>query len=326
MDEQSSILIAIVIGVILLVGILLLVVPEPAERAIIATERLDVAVLAFRNSSSWRGADGQGPGETLRGRVESRLVGETGINVFSRAQLDALLIERALGTSGIIDPATAVEIGTLTGVSKLVTGAVYAVDTLSEPTTLCVRWQDGNCAEEVPAVKYSVRVLAQVEVIDARTGKIEQSTDTTGSSDTTIRQGVSFGSFDSLIASAADQIADQVASRLTSTYTRELRYGLYDSVKTKGDGYVGKNETTRFSTSDDAQLIVHFVRVRNGDSFDVQWIDPSGNVLDQTQDVVSNGEWQLYSWNLGGRAPGRYHVTGSIAGTPAFDAPFTVGP
>jgi hypothetical protein len=326
MDEQSSILIAIVIGVILLVGILLLVVPEPAERAIIATERLDVAVLAFRNSSSWRGADGQGPGETLRGRVESRLVGETGINVFSRAQLDALLIERALGTSGIIDPATAVEIGTLTGVSKLVTGAVYAVDTLSEPTTLCVRWQDGNCAEEVPAVKYSVRVLAQVEVIDARTGKIEQSTDTTGSSDTTIRQGVSFGSFDSLIASAADQIADQVANRLTSTYTRELRYGLYDSVKTKGDGYVGKNETTRFSTSDDAQLIVHFVRVRNGDSFDVQWIDPSGAILDRMEDVVSNGEWQLYSWNLGGRAPGRYHVTGSIAGTPAFDAPFTVGP
>jgi hypothetical protein len=326
MNEQSGIVIAIVVGVILLVGILLLVIPEPAERAVIATERLDVAVLAFGNSSSWRGADGRGPGETLRGRVESRLVGETGINVFSRAQLDALLIERALGTSGIIDPATAVEIGTLTGVSKLVTGAVYAVDTLSEPTTLCVRWQDGNCAEEVAAVKYSVRVLAQVEVIDARTGKIEQSTDTTGSSDTTLRQGVSFGSFDSLIASAADQIADQVASRLTSTYTRELRYGLYDSVKTKGDGYVGKSDTTRFSTSDDAQLIVHFVRVRNGDSFDVQWIDPSGAILDRTEDVVSNGEWQLYTWNLAGRAPGRYHVTGSIAGTPAFDAPFTVGP
>jgi hypothetical protein len=321
MNEQTGIVIAIVIGVILVIGILLLVIPEPAERAVIATERLDVAVLAFRNSSSWRGAE-----ETLRGRVESRLVGETGINVFSRAQLDALLMERALGTSGIIDPTTAVEIGTLTGVSKLVTGTVYAVDTLSEPTTLCVRWQDGNCAEVVAAEKYSVRVLAQVEVIDALTGKIEQSTDTTGSSETTLRQGVSFGSFDSLIASAADEISDQVASHLTSTYTRELRYGLYESVKTKGDGYVGKNETVRFSASDDAQLIVHFVRVRNGDPFDIQWIDPSGNVLDQTQDVVSNGEWQLYTWDLAGRAPGRYHVTGSIAGNQAFDAPFTVGP
>ncbi len=320
MDEQGGILIAIVIGVILLVGIVLLVVPEPSERAVVATERLDVAVLAFRNSSSWRGAE-----ETLRGRVESQLVSETGINVFSRAQLDALLIERALGTSGIIDPATAVEIGTLTGVSKLVTGTVYAVDTLSQPTTLCVRWDSGNCVEEVAATKYSVRVLAQVEVIDARTGRIEQSTDTSGSAETTVRQGTAFGSYDSLIASAADDIAGQVADRLTSTYTRELRYGLYESVKTKGDGYVGKNETYRFSTSDDVQLIVHFVRVRDGDLFDIQWIDPSGSVVERTEDVISDGEWQLYTWDLAGRAAGRYHVQGWIAGSQAFDAPFTVG-
>jgi hypothetical protein len=320
MNEQSGIVIAIVLGVILLVGILFLIVPEPAQRAVVATERLDVAVLAFRNSSSWRGAE-----ETLRGRVESRLVSEAGINVFSRAQLDALLIEQALGTSGVIDPATAVEIGTLTGVSKLVTGTVYAVDTLSEPTTLCIRYQDGNCIEEAPAVKYSVRVLAQVEVIDARTGRIEQSTDTSGAGQTTVRQGTAFGSYDSLIASAADDIAGQVADRLTSTYTRELRYGLYESVKTKNDGYVGKNETHRFSTTDDVQLIVHFVRVRDGDLFDIQWIDPSGAIVDRTEDVISDGEWQLYTWDLAGRAPGRYHVQGWIAGSQAFDAPFTVG-
>lgn len=320
MNEQSSIVIAIVLGVILLVGILLLVIPEPAEQAVVATERLDVAVLAFRNSSSWRGAE-----ETLRGRVESRLVSESGINVFSRAQLDALLIERALGTSGVIDPATAVEIGTLTGVSKILTGTVYAVDTLSEPTTLCIRWQDGNCIEEAPGVKYSVRVLAQVEVIDARTGRIEQSTDTSGSGETTVRQGTAFGSYDSLIASADDNIAGQVADRLTSTYTRELRYGLYESVKTKGNGYVGKGETYRFSTTEDVNLIVHFTRVRDGDLFDLQWIDPAGAIVDHTEDVISDGEWQLYTWDLTGRAPGRYHVQGWIAGSQAFDAPFTVG-
>ncbi len=320
MSDQTGILIAILVGVVLIAGLLLLVIPEPSEQAVIATERLDVAVLAFRNSSSWRGAE-----ETLRGRVESQLVGQSGINVFSRAQLDALLIERALGTSGIIDPATAVEIGTLTGVSKLVTGTVYAVDTLSEPTTLCVKWDAGSCIEEVAATKYSVRVMAQVEVIDARSGRIEQSTDTSGSADTTVRQGTAFGSYDSLIAAAADNIAGQVGDRLTSTYTRELRYGLYESVKTKGPGYVGKGETYRYSTTDDAQLIVHFVRVRDGDLFDIQWIDPSGAVVDRTEDVVSDGEWQLYTWDLAGRAPGRYHVQGWIAGSQAFDAPFTVG-
>ncbi len=320
MDDQTGILIAIVLGIALIVGILLLVVPEPAQQAVIATERLDVAVLTFRNGSSWRGAD-----ETLRGRVESKLVSEPGVNVFSRAQLDALLIERALGTSGIIDPATAVEIGTLTGVSKLITGTVYAVDTLSEPTTMCVKWDAGNCIEEAPATHYTIRVLGQVEVIDARTGRIEQSTDTSGAADTTVRQGTAFGGYDSLIASASDDIAQQVAGRLTTTYTRELRYGLYQSVKTKGSGYVGQGETHRFSTTDDVQLIVHFTRVRDGDSFDVQWIDPSGAVVDRTEDVVSDGEWRLYTWNLEARTAGRYHVQGWIAESQAFDAPFTVG-
>jgi hypothetical protein len=320
MDDQTGILVAIVVGIVLIAGLLLLVIPEPAQQAVIATERLDVAVLSFRNSSSWRGAQ-----ETLRGRVETQLVSESGINVFSRAQLDALLIERALGTSGIIDPATAVEIGTLTGVSKLVTGAVYAVDTPTEPTTLCLKWEAGSCIEEVAATKYMVRVMAQVEVIDARTGRIEQSTDTTGSAETTVREGAAFGSYDSLIASASDEIARQVADRLTSTYTRELRYGLYESVKTKGSGYVGKNETHRYATTDDAQMVVHFTRVRDGDLFDIQWLDAEGDVLNKTEDVVSDDEWQLYTWDLAGLAPGRYHVVGWIAGSLAFDAPFTVG-
>lgn len=321
MSDQTGILIAILVGVAVIAGLLLLVVPEPSEQAVIATERLDVAVLAFRNSASWRGAE-----ETLRGRVEARLVREDAINVYSRAQLDALLMERALATSGIIDPATAVEIGTLTGVSKLVTGTVYAADTLSEPTTLCVKWEGGNCVEEVAGTKYTVRVMAQVEVTDTRTGRIEQSTDKTGTGETTVRQDAKFGGYDSLVASACDSIADQVADQLTSTYTRELRYGLYESAKTKGSGYVGKGETRRFSTEDDVQLIVHFTRVRDGDLFDVQWVDPSGAVVDRTEDVVSDGEWQLYTWDLSGRAPGRYHVRGWISGLQAFDAPFTVGP
>lgn len=321
MSDQTGVLLAILIGVVLIVGIVLLVIPEPSERAVVATERLDVAVLAFRNSSSWRGAE-----ETLRGRVESKLVGEAGVNVFSRSQLDALLIERALGTSGIIDPATAVEIGTLTGVSKLVTGTVYAVDTLSEPTTICVQWDRGNCVEEAAANKYSVKLLAQVEVIDARTGRIEQSTDTSGSAESTVRQGAAFGSYDSLIASAADKVAEQVASHLTSTYTRELRFGLYEGYKVKGEGYIGKGETHRFSASDDVQLIVHFTRVEDGDLFDIQWIDPSGAIVDHAEDVVMDDEWQLYTWDLSTRAPGRYHVQGWIAGSLAFDAPFTVSP
>ena len=106
MDEDAGLLIALAVGIILIVGLLFLVIPEPAERAVIATERLDIAVLAFRNSSSWSGAQ-----ETVRGRIETGLVNETGIHVYSRTQLDALLVEQSLSATGLLDPATAVRIG-----------------------------------------------------------------------------------------------------------------------------------------------------------------------------------------------------------------------
>lgn len=319
MKDGTAILLAVVLGVVLVAAFLMLFIPEPGERAVIATERLDVAVLAFRNSSSWRGAE-----ETLRGRVEYGLVNEQGINVVSRAQLDTLLMERALSASGIIDPATAIEIGTLTGVSKLVTGTVYAVDAQAEDTTLCLTWKDGACIEEVPAQKYTARMLAQVEVIDARTGRIENALDTSGSSSTTLRKETLFGGFDSLLAAAATDIAGRVASRVSETYTRELWYGLYESVKTKRAGYVGSGETSRFTTRDEVHLVVHFTRARDGDLFDVMWVAPSGAEIETVADVIGNGEWRLYTLDLEGRSPGRYAVRATIAGSPAFDAPFTV--
>ena len=320
LNDSSAILIALALGVVLIASLLFFIIPEPSEQAVIATERLDVAVLTFRNSSTWTGVE-----ETLRGRVESRLVNAPGIDVFSRTQLDALLMETALGTSGIIDPATAVEIGNLTGVSKLITGTVYAVDTRSDETTVCIAWEDGACSETVPGTEYTARILAQVEVVDARTGRIEASIDASGSEDTIVREGSAFGGFDTLLASSASAIASEIASDLTSAYTRELRYGLYESVETKRDGYVGKTPTHRFGSDlDVAHLIVHFTRVRDLDTFDLIWIDPAGHEIDRAEDVVSDGEWRHYTFDLGGLAPGRYRVQGLLNGMATFDAPFVV--
>ena len=320
MNDSSGVLIAIALGLVLIASLFFLIIPEPSERATIATERLDVAVLAFRNSSTWPAVE-----ETLRGRIEAKLVNAEGIHVFSRAQLDALLMERALSTTGFIDPATAVEIGTLTGVSKLITGTAYAVDTRSEETTLCVAWESGACSETVPVTRYSATILAQVEVVDARTGLIEKAIDASGSEETMVRQGLAFGGFDALLASSASEIADEIASELTSAYTRELRYGLYTSVEEKRSGYVGQDETYRYSTTDDAaHLVVHFTHVRDRDTFDVIWVAPDGTEAARTDDVVGDGEWRHYTFDLSGRASGRHRVQGILNGTPAFDVPFTV--
>ena len=320
MNDSSGILIAIALGVVLIASLVFFLIPEPSEQAIIATERLDVAVLAFRNSSTWTGVE-----ETLRGRVESRLVNTPGIDVFSRTQLDALLIEAALSAGGMIDPATAMEIGALTGVSKLITAAVYAVDTRSDETTVCISWEDGACTETVPATKYTARILAQVEVVDTQTGRIETAIDASGSEDATVREGSTFGGFDSLLATSATEIAGQIVSELTTAYTREIRYGLYASVEPKREGYVGRSSTYRFSADADAvHLIAHFTRVRDLEPFDLVWLDPEGNEVDHVDDVVSAGAWRHYTLDLNGLTAGRYRVQGFLNGIPAFDDPFVV--
>ena len=322
MDETVGLLIALVVGVLLVATFFLFFIPEPSQRAVIATERLDVAVLAFTNSSSWPGV-----GETLEGRIETKLVNAQGIDVYSRAQLDALLIEHALSESGFIEPTTAVEIGSLTGVSKLVTGSVYAVDTSSRDTQICVAWEDGNCVDETPATEYSARIRAQIEVVDARSGLIERSLDLQASDSTTLREGSFFGGFDSLLASAATSIAGDVQGALTAAYTRELRYGLYRSVEAKRAGYVGKGETSRFSQTDDAvHRIVHFTRIEERDVFDIAWVDSDNESVARMEDVVSRGEWRHYHLDPAGLAPGRYTAHGILNGIEAFDEPFTISP
>ena len=322
MDDTLGILIAVAVGVAILAALFFLMIPEPGERAIIATERLDVAVLTFGNSSAWSGA-----AETVRARIETKLVNTSGITVFSRTRLEELLTEQLLGETGLIDPTTAARIGSLTGVTKLLTGVVYGIETRSEETTVCEEWKDGDCIQSVPATEYSVRVLGQVKVLNAETGQIEQAEDLEGSASMIVKQGNTFAGYDALIAQSADDIASEVSSLLTSTYTRELHYGLYSSYKAKRNGYVGQDETTRFSHSNgEAYLIVHFTRVREDEAFELVWVDPEGNAAATVEDLVSDGDWRLYRLNLAGLPSGRFTVTGTLNDIAAFEKAFFVNP
>lgn len=318
MDDTAGILIAVAIGVAIIAALFFLMIPEPAQRTVIATERLDVAVLTFGNSSAWSGA-----AETVRAWIETKLVNTSGMSVFSRTRLDELLTEQMLGEVGLLDSATVAQIGSLTGVTKLLTGVVYGIETRSEETTVCEEWKDGDCIQSVPATQYSVRVLGQVEVLNAQTGQIERAEDLEGSASMIVKQGNTFAGYDALIAQSADDIASEVASLLTSTYTRELHYGLYSSYKAKRNGYVGQDETTRFSYSDsEAYLIVHFTRVRRDESFGLVWSDSEGTVVKQEDDLVSDGAWRLYQLAFAGLPSGRFTVTGTLNGIEAFEKAF----
>ena len=297
-------------------------IPEPSQRAIIATDRLDLAVLSLKNGSTWEGAD-----ETIRGRIEGALVNAPGINVFSRAQLDSLLAEQMMSDAGLINADTAIEIGSLTGVSKLVTGTVFAVDTRADAATVCLSWENGACAQEGAGTRYSVQILSQITIVNTSTGLIERSIDASGADAITLPIDTAFGGFDSLLASAASQIAETVTASLSEAYTRELRYGLYKSVDEKRGGFVGRNEASRFSASDGtAYLIVHVTRAQSGELFDIEWSNASATFSQQVEDVVSQGDWRLYSLDLSLLPPGRYFVRGHFNAIEVFDVAFTVVP
>ncbi len=321
MDESAAALIAVVIGVLLIATLMLFYIPEPSNSAFVTDTRFDVAVLDFRNSSTWSGIE-----ETVRSRTEAKLVNTSAIDVFSRAQLDALLIERALDASGPLDPATAVEIGSLAGVNKLITGSVYAVDTRAEETTVCIDWTGGQCVTSVPGLEYTARVLAQVEVIDVETGLIERVFDLDGVNSVSLPAETRFGGFDTLLANAASEIADEITRTLTSYYFRELRYGLYKEVEEKRGGYVGRNATDRFEADDTVYLIVHVARMESREAFDVDWITSSGETIRRDEDLVGEGDWRVYSLDLTDLAPGRYFVRTALGETLAFQTPFTVSP
>jgi len=322
MGESSSILIAVVVGVLAIATLMFFFIPEPSNSVFVTDTRFDVAILEFRNSSTWSGIE-----ETVRSRAEAKLVNTPAIDVVSRAQLDALLIERALEANGPIAPATANEIGSLTGVSKLIAGSVYAVDVRSDETTVCTHWTGGQCASRIPGTKYSARVLAQIEVIDVETGRIERVFDLNESDSVSHPVETTFGGFDALLANAASKIADEISRRLTSYYFRELRYGLYSKVEEKRDAYVGRGETDRFSASDDAiHLIVHFTMMEQRETFDVDWVASSGEIIRREEDIVGEGDWRLYSFDLSALAPGRYFLRTALNGTLAFQEPFAVSP
>ena len=321
MDESASILVAVVVGVLLIATLMLFYVPEPSNSALVADTRLDVAVLEFRNSSTWPGIE-----ETVRSRIEAKLVNTSAIDVFSRAQLDALLIERALDSSGPMDAVTAAEIGALAGVNRLITGSVYAVSTRTDETTVCIEWTGGECVTRAPGNEYSAHVLAQIEIVDVGTGQIERVFDLDGSSSVALPAESRFGGFDTLLATAASEIADEISSTLTSTYFRKLRYGLYAEVEEKRGGYVGRRETDRFGPEDTVHLIIHFTQMEDREPFDVDWVTSDGETIDREEDLVGQGDWRLYTLHVAGLAPGRYSVRGTLSGTLAFRAPFTVAP
>ena len=129
-------------------------------------ERMGVAVMPFENKGASRDL-----GEIVLDKMITVLWNQQRFKVMERAQLDKILAEQSLGASGVLDAATAAQIGKGIGVDAIVIGSVAAaasgaisidarvIDT--ESATIIVAQDAYSGSSDAQSVKNAVESLAR---------------------------------------------------------------------------------------------------------------------------------------------------------------------
>ena len=127
--------------------------------------RKRVAVLSFDAPMEFRTAQ---LGNVIGDMLTTALV-KMGLEIIERQQLEAVLREQQLARSGIIDPATAVEMGKILGVDYILGGRIteFGIRDESQLGGVIAQFSVG-----VRVKRSTARVKADVRLIDVRTGRI----------------------------------------------------------------------------------------------------------------------------------------------------------
>lgn len=145
--------------------ILMLLLSAGAYAQDAARARKRIAVLSFDPPMEYRAAY---LGNVIGDMLTTALV-KMGIEVIERTQLEAVLREQQLARSGIVDPATAVEMGRILGVDYILGGRITEFG-IRDETQL-----GGVIAQLSGGVRIrrsTARVKTDVRLIDVRTGRI----------------------------------------------------------------------------------------------------------------------------------------------------------
>jgi hypothetical protein len=95
-------------------------------------------------------------GEALASVIQSALVRGGGVRLIERSELAAVLKEQDLQLTDMVDPATAVEVGRIAGVDRLVVGSVAAV---AKTYTVTFRVVDVTTGEAGQAEEFTLQTL-----------------------------------------------------------------------------------------------------------------------------------------------------------------------
>ncbi len=174
----------------------------------IAGPRRRVAVVDFENKTAY----GQRLGTAAADILVTELARTDRFTLIERAKLDKLMAEQKLGLTGIVDPATAAQMGKVLGAAAIVTGAVSQFGVKAEGSDYLVTESKRQIA--TAAVDVRIVDVETAQILYAETGKGEART----SSRTVFGMGSSKGYDESLegdaLRAAIQSLSGNLVGRL----------------------------------------------------------------------------------------------------------------
>lgn len=328
---QQTILVAI--GALIVGAFVLLIVGTsaplelPAQTASVfmpPSEVLKIAVLPFWRRTEghwyWYWHDDSSIGMQLRIGLETELVNRPGVKVFSRERLDELIREQGIA-AGVLDWEKAREIARFVGVGVLVAGEIVQYDDRVKELTA------GPSLPFFPSmpmvIERRLTVSVRLQLLDVTTGQVLKAKVLSASrSKTESRQEPPS---EELSWPIVQELSARMADEVTGDWMRELRYGVYKKVRSKGGGWIGVGPSDTFTASDqEVILLIYIARAKRDDLLKIFWKDPQGNIVDSAEIRYIKDRWVVQRFALQGRPAGLWTVEAQLNGVQAFMEQFTV--
>lgn len=173
------------------------------------------------------------------------------------------------------------------------------------------------------AVERRLTVSVRLQLLDVTTGQVLKAKVLSASrSKTESRQEPPS---EELSWPIVQELSVRMADEVAGDWMRELRYGLYKKVRSKGGGWIGVGPSDTFTASDqEVILLIYIARAKRDDLVTTSWRDPQGNVVDSTETRYTKDRWVVQRFAMQGRPAGLWTVEAQLNGIQAFAIQFTV--
>lgn len=186
----------------------ILMLAPPQARA--QTQKVRVAITTFANNSTWS-YWGDRLGEAAADELATQLVQTGQFSVIERRQLQDVLAEQDLGQMGVVNPATAAQLGQVLGVQLVLVGSItkFSIDTKSGGIgPFAASYSEAESAVDVRLVNTTT-----AEIMSVAEGEGEKRFGGAAYKDINFQQSFDAGLAQEALRPAVEQVVERLAAQ-----------------------------------------------------------------------------------------------------------------